>query len=106
MVGGTVIGISRVKGKPTHIHVADCPHYPKHEVKNCHCPDTICVYCEEYGLDKRVIDWQIEIWIQVGDKIWWQSGRCYWTPKENIGRPGNRCGVDFDIALKKIGYSH
>lgn len=106
MVGGVVIGVTRVVGKPTHVHVAECPHYPKHKRGECPRPDTCCVYCEEVGVDQRVKDWQIWIQIEVGDSIWWQSGHCYWTPEENRGKPNNRCGVDFDIKLPKIGYSH
>lgn len=105
MVGGVVIGVTRQDGK-THVHVADCPHYPKHGVKaesveGCPYPDTCCVYTDEIKQDggERVA-------INVGDSLWWQGGMCYWTPKDNRGVKGNKCGVDFDIALKKIGYSH
>ena len=35
--------------------------------------------------------------IQVGDQVWWQAGKVYWTPK---GSDKAR-----DIAFPKIGYS-
>lgn len=101
MVGGVVIGLTRKEGE-THVHVADCPHYPKHgRGDECPRPDTCCVYTDE----KRVSDGQ-PVTVQVGDSFWWQSGQCYWTPKAIRGTRGLKCGVDYDIALKKIGYSH
>ena len=101
MVGGVVIGVTR-RGDKTHVHVADCPHYPKHgRGDECPRPDTCCVYTDE----RRISD-GAPVAIQVGDSIWWQSGRCYWTPRVNLGRPGNKCGVDYDIAMQKLGYSH
>lgn len=33
---------------------------------------------------------------QVGDSLWWQGGKCYWTPAD-------RSRVD--VALRKIGFS-
>lgn len=101
MVGGIVIGISR-RADQTHVHVADCPHYPKHEPRDsCPNPDTCCVYTDEikvHGGDR--------VEIGLGDSFWWQSGHCYWTPKDNRGKPNNRGGVDYDIQLTKLGYSH
>lgn len=96
MVGGVVVGITRLSDK-THVHVADCPHYPKHEngIK-CPRPDTCCVYTDEVHNGSTVE-------ISIGDSFWWQSGHCYWTPKES---PRSKCGKDFDIKLTKIGYSH
>lgn len=100
MVGGKVIGVTHLEGK-THVHVADCPHYPKHAVAECPRPDTCCVYT-----DAIKVDGGERVTINVGDSFWWQSGVCYWTPKENRYRDDARCGVDYDIRLKKIGYSH
>lgn len=98
MVGGTVIGITRTDGK-THVHVADCPHYPKHgRGDECPRPDTCCVYVDEGSIEQGN-----RVSIKIGDSFWWQSGKCYWTPKGNTGK---RCGVDYDIPLKKVGYSH
>jgi hypothetical protein len=44
--------------------------------------------------------------LKIGDSFWWQSGDCMWTPKENRNNPDAKCGKDYDIRLKKIGYSH
>lgn len=107
MVGGIVIGVTRTSER-THVHVAECPHYPKHCIAErqdarpvCHRPDTCCVYTDETN------EWTGQrVEVKVGDSFWWQSGRCYWTPNENRNRPGNVCGKDFDIPLKKLGYSH
>lgn len=103
MVGGVVIGLTR-KGGKTHVNVADCPHYPKHgRGDECPRPDTCCVYTDE----KRIRD-GAPVEIKIGDSFWWQAGKCYWTPKKTAGRSERelRCGADYDIALKKIGYSH
>lgn len=101
MVGGVVIGVSRGTDR-THVHVADCPHYPKHgRWDECPRPDTCCVYTDEVAIDTgRRIE------VEVGDSFWWQGGRCYWTPHEKRNRPGNKGGIDYDIALRKIGFSH
>jgi hypothetical protein len=101
MVGGVVIGLSRKDGR-THVHVADCPHYPKHgRGDDCPRPDTCCVYTEETRTDNGA-----RVEIGIGDSFWWQGGRCYWTPKANRTKPGARGGVDCDIPLPKIGFSH
>lgn len=101
MVGGVVIGISKQNEK-THVHVADCPHYPQHgRGDECPRPDTLCVYTDAIKVRD---DTPVEI--QIGDSFWWQSGYCYWTPKANRNKPGNRSGVDYDIKLTKLGYSH
>jgi hypothetical protein len=100
MVGGVVIGITR-SSKGTHVNVSDCPHYPKHKRGKCPRPDTCCVYTDEIKISSKQ-----HIEIDLGDSLWWQCGYCYWTPKENIDKKGNRGGVDYDIKLAKIGYSH
>ena len=107
MVGGVVIGITR--SERTHVNVADCPHYPKHgRGDECPRPDTCCVYVEERitNRNKREGPLGEKVEISIGDSIWWQSGLCYWIPKENYGRDDGRCGVDYDIPLPKLGYSH
>lgn len=106
MVGGVVIGVSR-RDQSTHVHVADCPHYPKHGVKKaesvegCPRPDTCCVYTDE-----TMVHGGIKVKIGLGDSFWWQCGYCYWTPKANRNKPDACGGVDYDIKLTKIGYSH
>lgn len=104
MVGGIVIGITRSEGR-THVNVADCPHHPKHgRGDECPRPDTCCVYV----MERRCINRNREqlgetVTIEVGDSLWWQAGFCMWTPKHS---PRKKCGVDYDIHLPKIGYSH
>lgn len=101
MVGGVVIGISRKNGR-THVHVADCPHYPSHgRGDDCPNPDTCCVYTDEIRRDGGG-----KVEIQLGDSFWWQGGWCMWTPKENRTKSNAKCGKDYDIMLTKIGYSH
>lgn len=105
MVGGVIIGVTKQDGR-AHINVADCPHYPKHGIKavsvdGCPYPDTCCVYTDAVRLDGGgVAD------IQVGDALWWQGGFCYWTPKDNRTKDDALGGVDYDIRLTKLGYSH
>jgi hypothetical protein len=51
--------------------------------------------------------------IMPGDSIWWQGGYAFWTPFNN--RPGTtktreqwnklRSGKDYDIRIKRIGFS-
>lgn len=36
--------------------------------------------------------------MKVGDSLWWQGSRAYWTPKPDDGRE--------DIILERVGYSH
>ncbi len=38
-----------------------------------------------------------------GDSVWWQQDQAMWTPKGF--HPNGRSGIDFDIRLKKLGYS-
>lgn len=105
MVGGVIIGLTRQDGK-THVNVADCPHYPKHGIKaesveGCPRPDTCCVYTDEIKVHGGE-----RVEVKVGDSFWWQGGYCYWTPKENRSMANARGGVDYDIKLSKLGYSH
>ena len=103
MVGGVIIGLS-IDGERTHVHVADCPHWPSHGRGNeCPRPDTCCVYTDALLTDGS------RAGLRVGDSFWWQQGMCYWTPQKNrslVGDGGGKCGVDYDIAMRKIGYSH
>jgi len=102
MVGGVIIGLSRASDGKTHVHVASCPHYPKHGRGNeCPRPDTCCVYTNERRLDDGG-----QVTIKIGDSFWWQGGRCYWTPAENRRKTDGKCGTDYDIPLAKLGYSH
>lgn len=38
-----------------------------------------------------------------GDTVWWQGKEAMWTPKGF--HPNGKSGIDFDIRLKRIGYS-
>lgn len=91
MVGGVIVGLTH-KAESVHVHVADCPHYPKHgQGDECPRPDTCCVYTDGLRVDGT------KAALAVGDSLWWQCGYCYWTP---------RTKHESDVRLKKIGYSH
>lgn len=36
--------------------------------------------------------------MKIGDALWWQGNRAYWTPKPDNGQE--------DIVLERVGYSH
>lgn len=101
MVGGVIIGLSQRDGR-VHVNVADCPHYPQHgRGDECPRPDTCCVYT-----DGIRVHGGLAVNMKIGDSFWWQGGICYWTPRENRNLPDGRDGVDYDIQLTKIGFSH
>ena len=77
MIGGKVIGIARRKGE-TLLHVQDGK-------------DTCSVWCVEPGSKMRMHYGQIEL----GDSVWWQCGKVYWTSAHYS-----------DVPLLKIAYSH
>lgn len=89
MVGGTIIGIAKSKDSSL-IHVQD---------KKDTCRIRIL---EKTEIGNKAIS------VEIGDRIWWQSGHAYWTPKKNYGKHNDESkgGVDYDIRLTKIGYSH
>lgn len=82
MVGGRIVAI-RPKSDRVCITVADKP-YGRHE------------FC---GVDIAPTDYPVKL----GDSLWWQSGKCYWTPKGNV--PEALKGRE-DIPIPKIGYSY
>ena len=41
--------------------------------------------------------------IMPGDSIWWQSRAAMWTP---AGSAKREQGVDYDVVLERVGYSH
>jgi hypothetical protein len=49
--------------------------------------------------------------IKPGDSVWWQGGFAMWTPFENRtnGKQNGisilKCGVDYDVRIKRIGFS-
>ena len=86
MVGGVVIEVADVPGRPDVLFVDT-------RDKN----DTCAVMVEKDANSER---------IQIGDALWWQSGWCMWTPQAlRKKQKGMKCGKDFDIKIKKIGYS-
>lgn len=88
MVGGKVIGLSR-RPDSTLLNVQD-------KRDNC------CVRV----IEKKISNGE-QVSIKLGDDVWWQCGKVMWTPAGEY-RPGadQKCGVDFDIHLPKVGYSH
>lgn len=107
MVGGIIVGLTDL-GNKMHVTVAECPHWPKHCIEErpdqrriCPHPDTCSVYT-----DGRKIKDGERVSMSIGDSFWWQGGLCMWTPQENTKHEGGKCGVDYDIELKKVGYSH
>lgn len=46
--------------------------------------------------------------VRPADTIWWQGSYAMWTPYENAKKHKSvpqRCGIDYDIKLERIGYS-
>jgi hypothetical protein len=84
MVGGRVIGTARKGDGTTLLHVQDTNQGG----------DTCAV---RVGGVRHVE-------VRPGDEVWWQCGKVMWTPAAT--RHGKRQGVDFDIVLQKVGYSH
>jgi hypothetical protein len=100
MIGGVIIGLTKKPGV-IRVNAADCPHYPKHgRGDECPRPDTGCVCTDGKRSDGS------DAPLAVGDSFWWQSGSCYWTPAANRSKPDGKDGVDYDIRLRKIVYSH
>lgn len=91
MVGGKVIEVAEVPGRPEVLYV-DCADMPSGWRK----PDTCAIMVERNQASER---------IQIGDSLWWQGRSAMWTPQENCGKPDGRQGVDFDIIIPRVGYS-
>lgn len=88
MVGGTVIGVARgPEGTLLHVQGIGSDHRHNLSVR----------VVENRRSDGR------RVFIGTGDSVWWQAGHVMWTPAES---PRMECGVDFDIQLPKVGYSH
>jgi hypothetical protein len=81
MVGGKVIGASLRNGK----YLLNVQDTGKGYSGTC------AVRCEAKRMDNGQ-----PVAVMIGDSVWWQSGKVYWSP-------GNSCQ---DIPLKKIGDSH
>jgi hypothetical protein len=92
MVGGEAIGVSR-KGGETLLNVKDRTY-----------GDECAVRCREVREDTGEA-----VTVAVGDQVWWQCGKVYWTPAASrSGDPAQRTNgrANWDIPLPKIGYSH
>jgi hypothetical protein len=98
MVGGIIIGLAHGQDGTSLIHVAGTRGEKG---------STCSVRCR--GRNRTEMG--------LGDQVWWQCGSVYWTPREvasvfvgdrhHSSVPGGkRQGIDFDVELEKIGYSH
>lgn len=86
MVGGRVIEVCGYSDRPDVLFV-DVADRPYSRIETC------AVNVERNETSER---------IEVGDSLWWQCGWCYWTPQNSHRQ---KCGVDFDIKIPKVGYS-
>ncbi len=99
MVGGTVIEVAEVKDRSDVLYV-DTADMPEGRRK----PDTCAIFIQRTETSEK---------IEVGDALWWQGDWAYWTPKANR-KPScgyrhhvscQRAGVDYDIKIRRIGFS-
>ena len=92
MVGGKIIGLARKKDE-TLVHVQDT-RYSRNDM------------CSIRVVERR-LDNGKPVELKVGDSIWWQSGEAMWTSQDQKRPlPSDRCAKDWDIHLRKVGYSH
>lgn len=82
MVGGFIIGLA-IGNDEALVHV---------QGSGCEENDTIACRCKHLGHA-----------LQLKDGFWWHGNKCYWT---RVGGQVGRCGIDFDVPLPKVGYSH
>ena len=81
MVGGIIIGITRAEGRSTRLNV---------QGQGCEFNDTRQVIVNE---NQHVLN--------LGDAIWWQCGKAYWSPKFNGDfETGSR-----DIPIEMVSHS-
>jgi len=81
MVGGKVIEVCDIPGRDElWVNCADFRQGRKH-------PDTCSVLVERNADSEQ---------IQIGDKLWWQGGKCYWTPQDESR---------VEVPIRKIGGS-
>lgn len=91
MVGGTIIGLARGL-ETTLVHVRDSNN------------DLCSIRVTEVRLDDKT-----PVTLDLGDSIWWQGDLALWTPARVRERGidwGVDCGKEWDIHLRKVGYSH
>jgi len=89
MVGGIVIEASESKLRPELIFI-DCRGTGGERSSTCG------IYVE-----KNAASLQIE----VGDSVWWQGRKAYWTPRLSGNEPRGPKDVARDIPIPRIGYS-
>lgn len=81
MVGGRVIEVCDIPGR-TELWV-DTADFQQGRKK----PETCSVLVERNEDSEK---------IQIGDKLWWQGGFCYWTPQDESR---------VEVKIKKVGGS-
>lgn len=81
MVGGKVIEVCDIPGR-SELWV-NCADFPSGRRR----PDTCSVLMERSADSEQ---------IQIGDSVWWQCGKCYWTPQDKSR---------VDVAIRKVGGS-
>lgn len=89
MVDGKVVGIVRRLNGETLLNVED-DHCGKGPTDRC------AVCCVETPLAV----------IGIGDSVWWQAGKVYWTPGRNRKDYPAWRERPRDVPLSKVGYSH
>lgn len=86
-VGGVVVDVVQVSDDKVWVNTLEPREFKAALPMESIIGQAVAVYCDPAG--ER---------IEVGDSLWWQSGKCYWTPKVH---PDGRS----DVPLRKIGYS-
>lgn len=99
MVGGEVIGVSEWGKRPGQVRVLTSEWIHRKGRDSYRDDRNACYVWVEKPEGARQI--------QVGDWLWWQGELAMWTPKEVRERDSDddRCGVDWDIRLRRHGYS-
>lgn len=86
MVGGKVIETIEIEGN-VWINV---------EGTGCEEGEQCAIYVEADAKARSVSE---------GDRIWWQGDSAYWTPRRVYQSQEGEEGTDWDIKLKRRGYS-
>lgn len=89
VVGDMVIEVSEVKDRPEVLFVDLCDRKGK---------DTCAIYVSKSVVSQR---------IQVGDTVWWQGLKAFWTPQRvRLAEDATEfdCGVHFDIEIPRVGH--
>lgn len=72
-------------------------------------PDRVWINCEEDSSQSQCAIYvernsKSEL-ISPGDSVWWQGLDAMWTPFKMRGSINGADGIDYDIRIKRIGYS-